>query len=112
MRLSDSELKVMNIVWERGNISAKEISVILKDEIGWNKNTTYTLIDKCVKKKAIERVEPGYICKAIVEKNTIAKGFVNQFFGGRLSYLISSFVESEEIDEMEIKKIKDIIERM
>ena len=45
-KLFDSELKVMEIIWEKGAISAKEISLIAADSIGWNKNTTYTVIKK------------------------------------------------------------------
>ena len=43
-KLFDSEAKVMEIIWAQGPISAKEISLIAADTIGWNKNTTYTII--------------------------------------------------------------------
>lgn len=36
-KLFDSEAKVMEIIWARGAISAKEISLIAADTIGWNK---------------------------------------------------------------------------
>ena len=39
-KLFDSEAKVMQILWERGALSAKEVSLIAADTIGWNKNTT------------------------------------------------------------------------
>ena len=35
----------------------KEIEDILKAEIGWNMNTTYTIIKKCIAKGAIQRTE-------------------------------------------------------
>ena len=54
-KLYDSELKVMEVLWKEGDDSAKHISEILNAEIGWNKNTTYTVIKKCVAKGAIER---------------------------------------------------------
>lgn len=44
--LFDSEAKVMEILWDCGPLSAKEISLIAADSIGWNKNTTYTVIKK------------------------------------------------------------------
>ena len=44
MKLFDSELKVMSVLWRLGDRTAKEISNILKDETGWNQNTTYTVI--------------------------------------------------------------------
>ena len=49
-KLFDSERKVMEVIWEHGDIAAREIALILHEKIGWNKNTTYTVIKKCVKK--------------------------------------------------------------
>ena len=52
-KLYDSELKVMEVLWKEGDDSAKHISEILNAEIGWNKNTTYTVIKKCVAEATI-----------------------------------------------------------
>ena len=46
IKLFDSELKVMDVLWKEGDKTAKQISDILKEEIGWNMNTTYTVIKK------------------------------------------------------------------
>ena len=45
-KLFESEAKVMEIIWARCPISAKEVSLIAAETIGWNKNTTYTVIKK------------------------------------------------------------------
>ena len=71
MKLFDSELKVMEVLWKEGNITAGQISKILKEEIGWNRNTTYTVIKKCIEKGAIERIEPKFICKAMISKEDV-----------------------------------------
>ena len=55
MKLFDSELKVMGVLWNEGDVPAKHIAEQLTGELGWNKNTTYTLIKRCIKKGAIER---------------------------------------------------------
>ena len=65
IKLFDSELKVMGVLWDEGDTTAKHISDVLKEEIGWNMNTTYTLIKRCIKKGAIERSEPNFMCHAI-----------------------------------------------
>lgn len=43
-KLLDSELKGMDILWKEGGVLAKYIAQVLAKELGWNKNTTYTLI--------------------------------------------------------------------
>ena len=50
IKLYDSELKVMEILWKEGELTAGHIAKILKEEIGWNRNTTYTVIKKCIEK--------------------------------------------------------------
>ena len=45
-KLFESEAKVMEIIWVKAPISAKDISLIAAETIGWNKNTTYTVIKK------------------------------------------------------------------
>ena len=42
--LFDSELKVMEVLWREGTLPAKRVVEILGEEIGWNKNTTYTVL--------------------------------------------------------------------
>ena len=40
IKLFDSELKVMDVLWKEGDMAAKRISDILKERVGWNMNTT------------------------------------------------------------------------
>ena len=65
-KLFDSEAKVMEIIWEKSPISAKDISLIAADTIGWNKNTTYTVIKKLEAKGFIRREDPGFICVDLI----------------------------------------------
>ena len=44
MKLFDSEWKVMEVLWQDGDTTAKELSLRLAGSAGWNKNTTYTVI--------------------------------------------------------------------
>ena len=39
-KLFDSELKIVEILWREGDITAKQIAEFTKREIGWSKTTT------------------------------------------------------------------------
>ena len=86
IKLFDSELKVMNVLWREGNVTAKYVSEVLKDEFGWNMNTTYTLIKRCIKKGVIERSEPNFMCRAIIPKEEVqiaeTDELINKIFDG------------------------------
>lgn len=72
-KLFDSEAKVMEIIWAKSPVSAKDISLIATETIGWNKNTTYTVIKKLEAKGFIKRNDPGFICTPLVSQNEMQK---------------------------------------
>lgn len=115
-KLFNSELKVMNILWSNGNMKAKDLAILAKEDIGWNKNTTYTVIAKLVSKKMIERIEPDYICHALITKEEVAleeaKTLIDRLFSGSISKLFSNFVQAESLTDAEILDIEKIIDQI
>ena len=115
-KLFDSERKVMEVIWEEGDMTAKEISLILNEKIGWNKNTTYTVIKKCIQKGLIERLEPGFLCRARITKEQAIENdtdeFVNRVFGGSVPLLFSALLQQKKMSTEEIKKLKQMIDEM
>lgn len=113
-KLFDSEAKVMQIIWANDPISAKDISLIAAQTIGWNKNTTYTVIKKLEAKGFIQREDPGFICTALVSQSQIQKieatSLVRKVFGGSRKALFSALLEDEPLSEEEINELRKLIE--
>jgi len=113
IKLFDSELKVMEVLWSEGDITAKRIVEILKAQIDWNKNTTYTVIKKCVEKGAVERIEPHFICRALVSKEDAQDyeidELTNKLFDGSASLLFASLLERQAIPNDVLEKLKNIV---
>jgi len=113
MRFFDSEIKLMDIIWRCEPISAKDASLIAEKEIGWNKNTTYTVIKKLIDKGYIKREEPGFICTSLIKKCEVQKreanGLVNRLFQGSKKALFSALLEDEELSESEIAELREMI---
>ena len=114
-KLFASEAKVMEIIWNRGPLSAKEISLIAADSIGWNKNTTYTVIKKLESKGFIKRTDPGFICTPLVSQEEMQKkeavSLLNKVFGGSRKALFSALLEDEDLSDVEIKELRDLIDK-
>lgn len=114
-RLFDSEAKVMEILWAKSPISAKDISLIAGETIGWNKNTTYTVINKLVAKGFIQREDPGFICTPLVSQSQIQKmeatTLVKKVFGGSRKALFSALFEDEPLSEEEIAELRKLIDK-
>lgn len=113
-KLFDSEAKVMEILWANNPLSAKDISLIAAQTIGWNKNTTYTIIKKLEAKGFIQRQDPGFICTPLVSQNEVQKAqaasLVEKVFGGSRKALFSALLEDEPLSEDEIKALRKLID--
>lgn len=115
LKLFDSERKVMEVLWSRGeDVTAKEIALKLADTVGWNKNTTYTVIKKCVDKGAIERREPKFLCHPLVTREQVreqeAAELVDRVFEGSASLLFASLLNGKNLSREEIDKLKRIVD--
>ncbi len=112
-RLVDSEIKVMNVIWREGDIPAKDIAEILTDEYGWNVNTTYTLIKRCIKKGAVERIEPNFICHAIVPKEEVQEAetndLINKIYDGSVDKLFAALIGRKNLSKEQIDELKQLI---
>lgn len=114
MKLFESEQKIMEVLWRKGEISAKEISKYLAEEIGWNKNTTYTVIKKCIAKGAIERKEPGFLCRPLIKRDEFEsyeiKELLTRAFKGSKVNFLSAFLENEALSKKDLEEIESLIQ--
>lgn len=113
-KLFDSELKVMNILWRDGDVPAKYIADILNRELGWNKNTTYTLIKRCMKKGAIERTEPNFMCHALIPKEKVQEAETNELidkvYDGSADKLFAALLGRKKLSAEQIEQLRQIVE--
>ena len=116
VKLFDSELRVMNVLWNYGDTTAKRIAELLGEEIGWNINTTYTVIKKCIAKGAIERREPNFLCRAVItrretQENETAE-LINKLYEGAADKLVACLIDSKRLSSEEISRLKAMVEEL
>lgn len=113
IRLHEGELNVMELLWSNKTLAAKDISKIIKEYIGWEKNTTYTVINRLIEKGAIKREEPGFICKAAISKRTVqaieTKALLNKLYNGSLSTFLSEYLKNQDLTKGEVLELQRII---
>ena len=113
IKLFASEQKVMSVLWRDGDVPAKHIAKLLTEELGWNVNTTYTLIKSCIKKGAIERSEPGFMCHALVPQAEVQEAETNELidrvYDGSADKLFAALLGRKELSAEQIEKLKQIV---
>ena len=114
IKLFEGELKLMELLWENEGATAKELTILAADTIGWNKNTTYTVIKKLIAKGAVKREEPGFICRGLIGREDFgreeAKTVLRSFFGGSVKAMFSSFMAEGELSDEETVELRHMID--
>ena len=116
VKLFDAELKVMGVLWDEGDHPARYIAEVLTGRYGWNINTTYTLIKRCIKKGAIERSEPNFICHALIAKEEVQEAETNELidkiYGGSADKLFAALLSRKKLSAEQIDKLRQIVENL
>ena len=115
MKLFDSEMKIMELIWKNEPVSAKELSLLAQNDIGWNKNTTYTVIKKVIEKGYVKRKDPDFICSSLISREEVSKNetksLIDRLFGGSKKALFSALLEDEELTPDDIAALREMIEK-
>lgn len=113
VKLFDSELKVMDVLWQRGDTPAKEIAQQLAGEVGWNVNTTYTLIKRCIGKGAIRRTDPGFLCHPLIPKEQVqhveTQALIDKVYDGSADKLFAALLGRKHLTPEQIEKLRQIV---
>ena len=114
IKIFDSELNIMNCIWDNEPVKAVDIAKFAGEKFGWKKNTTYTVIKKLVDKNIAKREEPYFVVSSLVSRDQIQKEetaeLIEKLYGGNTKKFITSFLSRENLSKNDIDKIKEIID--
>ena len=104
----------MSVVWDFEPCSAKFISVKLEEQIGWNINTTYTIIKGCIKKGVLKRTDPNFICTSLISRDSIAlhkaEDLVEKLYNGSAELLFASMIQNNKLTPSQLKRLRELID--
>ena len=112
IKLFDSELKVMNLLWKNGEMTAKNIAAELTDEIGWNVNTTYTVIKRLCGKGCLKN--ENAIVTSLVDRATVQQAdgqeVLQRSFNGSLPNFLAAFLRAGSVSDQEAAQLEELLE--
>lgn len=115
IRLHEGELNVMELLWSNNELAAKDIAKIIKEYIGWEKNTTYTVIKRLINKGAIVRQDPGFICKPIVSKKEVQQiecnDLIQKLFNGSFECFFNEYLQFQHLTTEELSSLNNIVQQ-
>lgn len=112
-KLFDSELKVMEPLWEDGPQTAGALAKRLGESCGWNRNTTYTVIKKLIDKGAVARSDPGFLCVPLVSREAVQRqetdSLITRLFGGSRTQFLAAFLSERDLTPAEAAQLRELI---
>jgi BlaI family penicillinase repressor len=116
VRISDAEIEVMKVIWEKKEVTSLEIIRELESH-NWNDNTVRTLINRLISKKAVgisKKEGKTYTYVPLIKENEYkvkrTKNFIKQLYNGSLNDMLLNFVDSNELSKSDLRELLDQIE--
>jgi len=113
--LTDGELRIMNVIWDLQNASVKNVVEVLQKDSPVAYNTVQTMMRILEDKDYVRHTKSGrsFVYIPLVDRkkarSEALKHLISSFFGGTPQSLVVDLLEDEEMDALEIQKLKDLI---
>jgi predicted transcriptional regulator len=116
MQITGAESRIMEALWRLGPLTADEIVAAVAETEPWGEATVKTLINRLLKKKAIQsvRAEGRHRYQPLLQRDAYvqaeSQGLLDRLFGGQLAPLVSHFAEHRALSAEDIARLKTLIE--
>lgn len=112
-KIFESEYRFCLILWREEPINSTRLAKICKEELGWSRTTTYTVI-KRLRDRGVVRNENATVT-ALVTKEEVQIAqmdeLLNKTFEGSLPAFIAAFARRQSLSEDEAEALRRLIEK-
>jgi predicted transcriptional regulator len=115
--LTEAELRLMNVLWDRGAGTVSEIAEALPKELGLAYNTVLTTMRILEDKGYVSHTRPeegrAFCYKPLVGREEAGRNavrhLVSRFFRNSPELLVLNVLKDQELTGEELKRIRDLI---
>src|SRR5579863_2837648 len=114
-RLTDQELEIMKVVWERPTVTVRDVYETLRARRQVAYTTVMTMMKILEQKGYLTRkqVDRAYVYRPAQPKNRVIRAmvrdFVNRVFNGSAEPLLVHLIEDSRLTPNEIEEIRRLI---
>jgi predicted transcriptional regulator len=115
--LSEAQLEIMQLVWERGEVTVTDVWSVLAQRRVVARNTVLTLMDRLEKKGWLTRRADGqthFYAAAVPREATLGRvvhRLVDAAFAGSADALVLALLEGRGVSAEEARRIRKLIDR-
>ena len=107
------EMKIAKLLWEREGIGSGAVVTLCKEEFGWAKSTTYTMLRRLCEHGLFQNVK-SVVTSVMSEEEYLAKigkELIDDKFNGSLAEFVLMFTKHQTLSEADKKEMLDLINR-
>ncbi len=115
--LTEAELRIMNVLWDKGSATVHEVLQALPTEPALAYNSVLTIIRILEKKGYVkhEKDRRAHVYTALVARKDASRfevrHLVKRFFGNSDEMLVLNILEEKSIDPEELDRLRQLLER-
>ena len=117
-KLSKLELQIMQVLWDRGALSIREIQEGFPEKNRPAYTTIQTTVYRLEAKNAVRRVKKisnAHIFEAIVSRQSAQRGLIDDLlglFGGRTQPVMAHLIEAGKLTLDDVKEAERLLEEL
>ena len=116
--ISEAESLVMEVLWRAGRVPADTVVAALADAHQWQETTVKTLLNRLLKKGAIDAVKDGrrFLYGAVLTReqwvSSESTSMLDRLFGGRVAPLVAHFGQHHKLSKADLAELRQLIDGM
>jgi BlaI family penicillinase repressor len=116
MRIGSVQLRIMRVLWDEGEATARRIGEVMSAETPVAHSTVQTLLRQLEAKGAVrhEKKDRTFVFLPVVKEADVtrsaAQDLLDRVFRGSVSGLVAHLLDSEEVSNEEMRLLRKVIE--
>ena len=117
LNLTEAELRLMDVVWQKGSATVAEVADALPKQLGLAYNTVLTTMRILEDKGYLKHTKPkegrAFVYKPVVSREDASRSAVrhllSRFFGNSKEALVLNLLEDDDLSDNERKRIQALL---
>lgn len=115
--LTEAELRIMNVLWEKGSATVHEVLEALPPQPALAYNSVLTIVRILEKKGYVKHAKDkrAHVYTPSIDRKDASRfevrHLVSRFFGNSDELLVLNILEEKSIDPEELKRLRQLLER-
>ena len=111
-KIFESEYRFCLILWENEPVSSGKLVELCKENLGWSKATTYTVIRRLSERGVLKNentIVSSLISKEEAQKSRLEE-MVEETFEGSMPAFIAAFSKTKKLTRQEVDQLQALID--